>query len=108
LAGGSVVKAKKGMSQIVVTFNESRVGAAALPVGAFQLATIPKGKKARPKPIRLVSAAYNPNAHTVTLIPQGKLNFNTPLKLWISGLTEGPATLILSKHGARITVVPQS
>jgi hypothetical protein len=108
LAGGSVVKAKKGMSQIVVTFNEARVGAAALPVSAFQLATIPKGKKARPKPIRLVSASYNPNAHTVTLIPQGKLNFNTPLKLWISGLSEGPATLILSKHGARITVVPQS
>jgi hypothetical protein len=76
-------------------------------VSAFQLATIPKGKKARPKPIRLVSASYSPNTHTVTLIPQGKLNFNTPLKLTISGLTGRPASLVLSKHGARITVVPQ-
>jgi hypothetical protein len=104
LTGASLVQAKKGKSNIVVDFNGPLGGGAGLPLGAFQLATLPKGKK-HAKIIPLASVAYDPKAHTMMLTPRGKLNFNVPLKLTISGLTGGPATVLLSKHGASLAAV---
>lgn len=49
--------------------------------------------------------AYDPTAHTITLTPRGKLNFQTPLELTISGLASGPSTVLLGKHGASLAVV---
>jgi hypothetical protein len=99
------VKAKKGTSQIVVDFNGVVAGGAGLPLSAFQLTTLPKGKKAHVKTFGLKSVVYNPSTHTITITPKGKLNLNQPLKLTISGLSGGPSSLILSKHGASVAVI---
>jgi hypothetical protein len=93
LIGANLTKAKKGKTNIVLDFNGPLGGGAGLPLGAFQLATIPKGKKPHVKPMPLASVAYDPNAHMITL------------KLTISGLAAGPSTLILSKQGASIVAV---
>jgi hypothetical protein len=92
----------------VLGFNVPFAGGSVLPLSAFQLTTIPKGKKQHAKILPLASEAYNPNAHTVTLTPRGKLNFQTPLKLTINGLAAGPSTVLLSKHGASIEAVRAS
>jgi len=45
--GARVRKAKKGASQIVLDFNGPVGGGTGLPLSAFQLTTVPKGKKKR-------------------------------------------------------------
>jgi hypothetical protein len=104
LTGGSVVKAKKGASQVVVDFNGPLGGGSGLPLSDFQLTTVAKGKQ-HAKTIPLASAAYDPTTDSVTLTPRRKVNYNTPLKLTISGLVGGPSTLIFTKHGASIAAM---
>ncbi|MFI5460131.1 MAG: hypothetical protein ACHRXM_32335 [Isosphaerales bacterium] len=104
MTGASVVKAKKGASQIVVDFNGSLDGGLGLPLSDFQLTTVAKGKK-HAKRLPIAEVAYDPTTDRVTRTPRGKLNFKTPLKLTISGLAGGPSTLILNKHGVSIAAI---
>jgi hypothetical protein len=104
LTGASVVKAKKGASQIVVDFNDPLGGGLGLTLSDFQLTTVAKGRK-HAKMIPLASVAYNPATDSVTLTPRRKLNYSTPLKLTISGLAGGPSTLVLTKHGASVAAI---
>ena len=93
--GASVVKAKKGVSPIVVNFSGPLDGGSGLPLSDFKLAT---GTGKHSKVIRLAAAAYDPSTHAVTLTPRNKLNVRTPLKLTVSGLAEGTVTLIVGKR----------
>jgi hypothetical protein len=94
--GASVVKGRKGVSQVVVNFSGPLDGGSGLPLNDFQLATAGKGKHA--KVIRLARVAYDPSTDAITLTPRQKLDVRTPLKLTVSGLAEGPFTLIVDKH----------
>jgi hypothetical protein len=93
--GASVVRARKGVSQIVVNFSGPLDGGSGLPLSDFKLAT---GKGKHAKAIRLAAAAYDPSTDVVALTPRKKLNVRTPLKLTVSGLAEGPVTLIVNKR----------
>jgi hypothetical protein len=92
--GASVVKARKGVSQIVVAFDAPLNGGSGLPVSDFKLTT---GKGKHPTVIRLAAAAYDASTDAVALTLRKKLKVRTPLKLTISGLADGPMTLIVDK-----------
>jgi hypothetical protein len=59
------------------------------------------------RPLRLARATYNPQAHTVTLIPRKPLVLNPPLQLRIAGAaltgSGGTVTAVLSRKGITIT-----
>jgi hypothetical protein len=93
--GASVVKARKGVSQIVVSFNGPLDGGSGLPLSDFQLTT---GKGKHTKAIRLAGAAYDASTDAVALTFRKKLDVRTPLKLTVSGLAEGAVTLIVDKQ----------
>ncbi len=94
--GASVVHAKRGVAQIVVSFSGPLDGGSGLPVSDFQLATAGNGKHA--KVIRLAGVAYDLSSNTITLTLRKKLDVRTPLKLTVSGLAGGPFTLIVANH----------
>jgi hypothetical protein len=94
--GASLAKARKGVSQIVVSFSGPLDGGSGLPLSDFQLATAGKGKHATV--VRLARVAYDPSTDAVTLTPRKKLDIRTPLKLTVSGLAGGPFTLIVDNR----------
>src|SRR5262249_37093543 len=76
---------KKTSKVLVIGFSGALDPVAARMLADFQLATVVKAKKGRAqkgKPVKLISATYDPSAHTVTLTPKGKLPA-APLQLTI-------------------------
>ena len=94
--GANLVKARKGVSQIVVSFSGPLYGGSGLPVSDFQLST---GKGKHAKSIRLAAVAYDPSTDAITLTPRKKLDVRTSLRLTVSGLGGRPV------HAGRRQVV---
>ena len=92
--GASLVKVRKGVSQIVVSFNAPLDAGSSLPLSDFQLTT---GKGKHAKAIRLAAATYDASADAIALTPRKKLEVRTPLKLTVNGFAGGPFTLVVGK-----------
>jgi hypothetical protein len=76
-------KKKSGPSAIVIHLGAGVNPAAAQNVTAYSLTTVPRGKKAKGKPVALAQAIYDPATGNVSLIPRDKGALNQPLQLHI-------------------------
>ena len=68
---------------IVLEFNEALTAADAQSLGSYTLATVPKSKKQKSKPVALSKASYSAAAFTVTLWTRKPLVLSPPLKLTV-------------------------
>jgi parallel beta-helix repeat protein len=110
----------KTVQGIVLQFSEALDSADAQNVSAYTLATVPKNKKQKSKPVQLSSAGYNPSAFTVTLFTRKTLALNPPIDLRVkaaslldalgreldgndSGQSGANFTAVLSKAGTSVT-----
>jgi MBG domain (YGX type) len=73
----------KTVQEIVLQFSKALDSATAQSISSYILATVPKNKKQKSKPVPLSSASYNPSALTVTLVTRKKLALNPPLELTV-------------------------
>ena len=71
------------MQGIVLQFSEALDAADAQNLNAYTLATVPKNKKQKSKPVPLSGATYNSSAFTVTLLTRKTLALNPPLDLTV-------------------------
>ena len=105
---------------IVLRFSAALDSADAQNLNVYTLATVPKNKKQKSKPVLLSSATYDASAFTVTLLTRKKLALNPPLDLTVqaaslldaqgrqldgnnSGRPGANFTAALSKAGATVT-----
>ena len=112
----------KKVQEIVLQFSEALDSATAQSISSYILATVPKNKKQKSKPVPLSSASYNASALSVTLVTRKKLALNPPLELTVraaslfdalgreldgndSGHSGANFTAVLSKAGTRVTSV---
>lgn len=89
-------------------------------INSYTLATVPKNKKQKSKPVQLHQASYSDSAFTVTLFTRKPLALNPPLELTVkaaslrdalgreldgdgSGRPGANFTAILSKTGTNVT-----
>ena len=110
----------KTVQGIVLQFSEALDSADAQNLSVYTLATVPKNKKQKSKPVPLSSATYNSSALTVTLLTRKTLALNPPLDLTVqaaslldaqgreldgnnSGQPGANFTAVLSKAGATVT-----
>jgi parallel beta-helix repeat protein len=91
------LKKHKTVTGIAVRFNEALNVAEAQNLSEYSLATIPKNKKQKSKPVALSSASYNPAAFTVTLLTRKPLVLSRPLDLTVKAVDY---LGVLSKSGA--------
>ena len=70
----------KTVQGIVLRFSEALDSATAQNLSAYTLATVPKNKKQKSKPVPLSSATYNSSALTVTLLTRKTLALNPPAR----------------------------
>ncbi len=111
---------RKTVQEIVLQFSEALDAASAESINSFSLATVPKNKKQKSKPVALAQATYNPAAFTVMLRTRKTLVLNPPLDLTVkaaslldslgreldgdkSGQPGGNFTAVVSKGGATVT-----
>jgi predicted outer membrane repeat protein len=114
------VSSRKSTQGIVLQFSEALDSADAQSVSAYALATVPKNKRQKSKPVQLSSASYNSSAFTVTLFPRKTLVLNPPIHLTVkaaslldalgreldgndSGQSGANFTAVLSKAGTSVT-----
>ncbi|MFO0959722.1 MAG: hypothetical protein U0800_20175 [Isosphaeraceae bacterium] len=90
-----LVKPRKGPEKIVVDFSGQLAGSG-LPLANYRLTAGANKKHAKVVPLARV--AYDSGHHTATLTLRNKLAVNGPLKLTISGLAGGPATISVARR----------
>ncbi len=105
---------------IVLKFSEALDSADAQNLSAYTLATVPKNKKQKSKPVPFSSATYSSSASTVTLLTRKTLSLSAPLDLTIqasslldalgreldgndSGQPGANFTAVLTKGGTTVT-----
>jgi fibronectin-binding autotransporter adhesin len=110
----------KTVQEIVLQFSEALDSATAQSINSYILATAPKNKKQKSKPVPVSSASYNPSALTVRLVTRKKLALYPPLELTVraaslldalgreldgndSGRSGTNFTAVLSKAGTSVT-----
>jgi hypothetical protein len=110
----------KSVKGIVLQFNEALDAATAQKINSYSLATMPKNKRQKSKPVALSKATYDASTFTVTLFTKKALALNPPLSLTVkaasvldslgreldgndSGQPGGNFTAILSKAGVTVT-----
>ena len=110
----------KSVQEIVLQFSEALDSSTAQSINSYALATIPKNKRQKSKPVQLSRATYNSSAFTVTLLTRKTLALNPPLELTVkapslldalgrqldgndSGQPGANFTAVLSKAATKIT-----
>ena len=110
----------KTVQEIVLQFSEALDAATAESINSYSLATVPKNKKQKSKPVQLAQATYNPVAFTVMLRTRKTLVLNPPLDLTVeaaslldslgreldgdkSGQPGANFSAVVSKGGATVT-----
>ena len=73
----------KTVQEIVLQFSEALDSATAQSISSYTLATVPKNKKQKSKPVQLSRASYSSSAFTVTLLTRKTLVLNPPLELTV-------------------------
>ncbi|MFI5459893.1 MAG: beta strand repeat-containing protein [Isosphaerales bacterium] len=110
----------KTVQGIVLQFSEALDSATAQSISSYTLATVPKNKKQKSKPVRLSGASYSSSAFTVTLLTRKTLALKPRLELTVkaaslldalgreldgndSGQSGANFTAVLSKAGTSVT-----
>jgi len=104
----------KTVQGIVLQFSEALDSATAQSINSYTLATVPKNKKQKSKPVPLSKASYSSSAFTVTLVTRKTLALNPPLELTVKAASLLDAlgrevdsganvTAVLSKAGTSVT-----
>jgi predicted outer membrane repeat protein len=110
----------KRVQEIILQFSEALDSAAAQSISSYTLATVPKNKKQKSKPVQISHASYNASAFTVTLRTRKTLALNPPLELTVkaaslldalgreldgndSGQSGANFMAVLSKAGTSVT-----
>jgi hypothetical protein len=110
----------KSVKGIVLQFNEALDAATAQRINSYSLATMPKNKRQKSKPVALSKATYDASTFTVTLFTKKALALNPPLSLTVkaasvldslgreldgndSGQPGANFTALLSKAGVTVT-----
>ncbi len=110
----------KTVKEIVLQFSEALDAATAQSINSYTLATVPKNKKQKSKPVPISGASYNSSAFTVTLMTRKALALYPPLELTVeaaslldalgreldgndSGQPGANFTAVLRKAGTSIT-----
>ncbi len=110
----------KTVQGIVLQFSEALDSATAQSISSYTLATVPKTKKQKSKPVQLSAAAYNSSTFTVTLLTRKMLVLKPPVDLTVkaaslldafgreldgndSGQSGANFTAVLKKAGASVT-----